>query len=386
MITVAVIPARGGSKGIPLKNLERVGGRSLVRRAIESCLDSGVIDRVCVSTDDPRIAEESLTAGAEVIDRPSDISGDTASSESALLHGLNAIGIHQGVLVFPQCTSPFLSPGDIATGVRLVSSGAADSVFSAVRSWDFLWQIGSDGSADGLNHDMLVRLRRQELPEMYRETGGFYVMDIAGFLSHQHRFFGTVRQVEVDRVTAIDIDEPADLVTARAVEAGLAKTLAVPDFSLVKALVMDFDGVHTDDSAFLNQDGSEEVRVSRADGMGVKRLREAGVPMLIVSSEVNPVVLRRAEKLGIPAVHGTFAKRAAVVEWLESIGVSPEHTAYVGNDVNDLECLSTVGTPIAVANAVPEVIDTAVYVTRASGGGGAIREIAELMIRSRSMP
>ena len=204
-------------------------------------------------------------------------------------------------------------------------------------------------------------------------------MDIAGFWRAQHRFFGTVGTVEVDRKGAIDIDEPADLELARALVRVLQDQIP-PDLSGVRALAMDFDGVHTDDLAIIDQDGSESVHVSRSDGMGIRRLREAGLPMLIISSEENAVVRRRAEKLKVEVLHGTFSKLRCLDDWLASLGISREHTMYVGNDVNDIECLNVVGYPVVVANAIESAKALAMYVTEKAGGHGAVREIADLLM------
>src|SRR5919112_939049 len=114
--TVAVIPARGGSKGVPGKNLRRVGGRSLIVRAVHACQAADAVDAVYVSTDDYEIASAATQAGANVIIRPDDIAGDTATSESAILHALQqlgAAGVEPEVLVLVQCTSPFILPADL---------------------------------------------------------------------------------------------------------------------------------------------------------------------------------------------------------------------------------------------------------------------------------
>ena len=137
---IAIIPARGGSKGVPGKNLRRVGGRSLVVRAVDACRAARRIAEVYVSTDDAEIAASAEVAGAKVIMRPAELSDDTASSESALLHALNQlIMVHEEpeVLVFVQCTSPFIAPDDLDRGVEMIIHDHADSVFSAVASYDF---------------------------------------------------------------------------------------------------------------------------------------------------------------------------------------------------------------------------------------------------------
>jgi len=128
----------------------------------------------------------------------------------------------------------------------------------------------------------------------------------------------------------------------------------------------------------VSEDGTEFVTANRSDGMGVRLLREAGVPMLILSTEVNPVVSARARKLDVDVRHGLTDKASALVEWVEQRGLDLARVAYVGNDVNDLACLDLVGWPIAVADAHPLVIAAARVVLTRRGGDGAVRELAEL--------
>ena len=270
---VAVIPARGGSKGVPRKNVRRVGGVPLVGRAVAAALAAERIDRVVVSTDDDEIAAVAEEWGAEVVRRPADIAGDTASSESALLHAVEWLaqsGVDVGVLAFLQATSPFIDPRALDEGIRLVSDGAFDAVFSAIETFGFLWQRDSRGAADGVNHDPSLRPRRQDREPHFLETGAFYVMDAAAFRSAGHRFFGSVGVVEVDETTSLEIDTPEQLELARAI-APLAPSPWLGRAIDVDAVVTDFDGVHTDDTAYIDASGAESVRVSRSDGMGVSR-------------------------------------------------------------------------------------------------------------------
>ncbi|GAA4762182.1 acylneuraminate cytidylyltransferase family protein [Microbacterium gilvum] len=214
---VAVIPARGGSVGVPGKNLRRIGGVPLVGRAVRSAQAAGV-DRVYVSTDDAEIAAAARAHGADAIDRPAELSGATASSESALLHALDALaqrGVSPRVLVFLQATSPFIDADALRGAVDRVRGGAADSAFSAVESYGFLWRRTA-GGADAVNHEVGHRPRRQDREPHYLETGAFYVLDAAGFRRARHRFFGRIEIVEVPERTAIEIDSEEQLEMSRA--------------------------------------------------------------------------------------------------------------------------------------------------------------------------
>ncbi|SDG58904.1 N-acylneuraminate cytidylyltransferase [Microbacterium sp. 77mftsu3.1] len=380
--TIAIIPARGGSKGVPGKNVARVGGVPLVVRAVRAAHASGAVDLVVVSTDDEAIAAAARDAGARVIARPADISGDTASSESALLHALDVLaddGIAPRVTAFLQATSPFIPADALRDGLAAVRSGRADSAFSARESYEFVWRRDADGAASALGHDAAHRPRRQEREPHYVETGAFYVFTTDGFRRARHRFFGRTEIVEVPEATSIEIDDPAQLRTAQA----LAHLVAPAEPIAATVVVTDFDGVHTDDSAWVDAAGTEHVRVSRSDGMGVALLRRAGVPILILSTEQNAVVRARAEKLQVEVVHGVADKASVLRQWAADRGVDLSDTAYLGNDVNDLAAMALVGWPVAVADAQPEVVAAARVVLTRRGGDGAVRELADRILAAR---
>lgn len=377
--TVAIIPARGGSKGVPRKNVQRVGGVPLIARAVRSALAADGIDLVAVTTDDAEIAAVAAAAGALVVRRPDELSGDTASSESAILHALDeieAVGEPVDVVAFLQATSPFIPSAALAEAVREVREDRADSVFSAFETYGFLWGRTGDDAAVALNHEAGHRPRRQDRDPHYLETGAFYVFRADGFREAQHRFFGRIRIAEVPEWSAIEIDDRHQLEIARA----LAPLHETPERIPVRAVVTDFDGVHTDDTASVDADGVERVRVSREDGMGVSLLRAAGVPMLILSTEVNAVVRARAEKLRVPVLHGIDDKESALRGWAEENAIDLDEIAYLGNDVNDLPAMRIVGWPIAVADAHPRVRAEARVVLTRRGGRGAVRELVERVL------
>jgi YrbI family 3-deoxy-D-manno-octulosonate 8-phosphate phosphatase len=375
---VAVVPARGGSKGVPAKNLKRIAGRSLVARAVDAALAAATIDRVLVSTDDAEIAAEARRAGAEVVDRPAAIAGDTASSEAAVLHALASLDEQPEVVVFIQATSPFIDPSDLDSAVRRVLSAREDVVFAATETFAFLWKQTADGAV-GVNHDAAVRPRRQDRAAHFQETGAFYVMRADGFVRGGHRFFGRVGIHEVDSARAIEIDTVRELELAGLIAPMFTGT---PDID-VDALITDFDGVHTDDRATVGSDGNETVTVSRADGAGVESLRRAGLPVLILSRETNPVVAARGRKLGVEVLQGALDKAKALSLWAETAGVSLNRSAYLGNDLMDLPAMALVGWPVAVADAHPQVLAAARIVLVRSGGHGAVRELADLILRAR---
>ena len=294
-----------------------------------------------------------------------------------VLDDLGENGVVVDVVALVQATSPFLDPSDLDAAIDRVMRNECDSIFSAVESWAFLWRHGAAGGM-GVNHDPAVRERRQDRAAQFLETGAFYVMDAEGFAAARHRFFGTVGIGIVRESTAIEVDTEEQLTIASVLAALVDRPLPVD----VDAVITDFDGVHTDNTAYVGEDGGELVRISRSDGLGVSQLRERGIRTLILSTETNPVVSARARKLGVDVIQGRADKGAALVDWAREQGFELDRLAYLGNDVNDLACFELVGWPIAVADADPRVLAAARVVLGSPGGGGAVRELAESVLRA----
>ncbi|WP_411081987.1 cytidylyltransferase domain-containing protein [Streptomyces sp. cmx-18-6] len=390
---LAVIPARGGSKGVPAKNLAEVGGIPLVARAVRAALGAPEVTDVVVTTDDGAIAEAARTAAAHLgaahrlhcVERPAAIAGDTATSEAAVLHALDVYEAERArtvdVVLLVQCTSPFVSREDIAKVARAVAQEGADTAVTVAPFHGFLWRDGAavEEGTYGVNHDKSVRPRRQDRPQDHLETGAAYAMDAAGFRTHRHRFFGHTALVPTDPARVLEIDDPHDLARARAL-APLLDPSPLPSLADVDAVVLDFDGTQTDDRVMVDSDGRETVAVHRGDGLGIAALRKAGVPLLILSTEQNPVVAARARKLQVPVLHGIDRKDEALKQWCDEQNIAPDRVLYVGNDVNDLPCFSLAGWPVAVGSAHDSVRAAARAVTTTPGGYGAIREIAAWLL------
>ena len=149
--------------------------------------------------------------------------------------------------------------------------------------------------------------------------------------------------------------------------------------SAVRLVAFDFDGVFTDDMVYVLQDGTEAVRCFRGDGLGLRKLERLGIEAVIVSTESNPVVSARARKLKIRCLQDCPDKRAALVRLAGELGITLSEVAFVGNDINDLAILRSVGLPIVVRNAHPDVAAQALYRTRKVGGQGAVREVCDLI-------
>ena len=165
----------------------------------------------------------------------------------------------------------------------------------------------------------------------------------------------------------------------------MAIRLAMEHLSSVTFVVFDFDGVFTDNRVLVGEDGRESVFCSRADGLGLQMLDRVGLGCLVLSTETNPVVSARAAKLKLECIQGLGDdKWAALRSIIKERGLDPATVAYVGNDINDLDCLLHVGVPICVADAYPAVQKVARFITSRSGGHGAVREVCDLALQAQA--
>ncbi len=380
---LALVPARGGSKGIPGKNLVLLGGRPLLAHTLEQALATPAIDRVVVSTDDQEIARCATAHGAQVVRRPADLASDTATSEAALLHALEALRQERyqpDLVVFLQATSPLRRRRDIADAIATLDTEHADALFSAAPAHGFVWRRrGAD--LEALTYDPGRRPRRQDIGEDLLENGSIYVFKPWVLQRFNNRLGGKIAVYPMHPLHSFQIDEPADLELFERLLVLCKEPREAPDLAAIRLLVLDFDGVMTDNRVLAHQDGSEAVRCHRGDGLGIERLLERGVvDAVVLSKEKNPVVAARCRKLRLRCLQGYDDKLSRLRQLAAEHGLAASRIAYLGNDVNDLEAMSWSGIAIAVADALPEVRAAADLVTRLPGGGGAVREVCDLLL------
>jgi N-acylneuraminate cytidylyltransferase len=218
MRTVAIIPARGGSKGLKNKNIYPVAGLPLLAWSVIQATDAKHVDRVFVTTDDAAIAQVAREYGAEVIDRPQEISGDKATSESALLHALDTIAGKEGTMpetvVFLQATSPLRKPGDIDRAIDIFRQDNADSLISVTRADDLTIWEHREGEWNSVNFDWRNRGMRQERPSQYIENGSIYLFHPSVLRSFNNRIGRklSVYPMEFWQTWEIDTIDEVDLV------------------------------------------------------------------------------------------------------------------------------------------------------------------------------
>lgn len=386
--TVAIILARGGSKGIPHKNLIDFAGKPLLAWSILQARAAETVVAVYVSSDSQAILDAAVRYGAHAIKRPDEFATDTATSESALLHALDVIAAEREAepecIVFLQATSPLREPSDIDGAVAAFRAQGADSLFSDAVLDDFCAWQEEDGVLKGKTFDPFNRGRRQDRKPLYLENGSIYVFKPSLLREKGNRLGGKIARYSMPYWKSYEIDsveniELCEYFFRKHLLAGWQQGEGMAAFQ-PDLIVYDFDGVMTDNRVLVLQDGSEAVLANRADGWGIGQLKKAGFTQIILSTETNPVVAARAKKLGLEVLQGSGDKRRDLAAYCDARKISLERVLYVGNDVNDLEAMQTVGFPVAPADAHAEVLALAKYVTRARGGEGVAKELSEALL------
>jgi len=148
----------------------------------------------------------------------------------------------------------------------------------------------------------------------------------------------------------------------------------------IRLMAFDFDGVFTDNTVYVSEEGIEVVRCWRGDGLGLARLSNIGIKALIISTETNQVVSERAKKLKLPCKQGVEDKAVEILATCKQLQIEPSQTMFVGNDINDIPAFKSVGAPVAVADSHPEIDPYVIYHTKKPGGYGAVREICDLVV------
>ena len=226
MQIVSIIPARGGSKGIPRKNLIQLMGKPLLVYTIDQSLSSALINKTIVSTDDDTIKTIAENNGAKVIMRPDELSGDLSTSEEVLKHAIGVLkekGEKPDIIVFLQCTSPIRRKWDIDKQIEKLFDGNYDSVFSVTKTKIFIWKK-IDGDLMSLNYNYKNRPMRQNKNIEYNETGSIYVFKTNVFEKENNRICGKFGMYEMPYECSFDIDDYFDLwLCEKIIEQGVFK-------------------------------------------------------------------------------------------------------------------------------------------------------------------
>ncbi|MFM1920198.1 MAG: acylneuraminate cytidylyltransferase [Candidatus Hydrogenedentota bacterium] len=388
MRLVAVVPARGGSKGIPGKNIRPFCGKPLLYWVCKAAEDCAAIDAVYVSTDSEEIAAAARGLGLSklrVIERDSGTATDSASTESVLLDFADRVDFTHLALL--QATSPLLQSSELDEACARIAAGACDSVFSAVRQKRFRWTIDSSGKAIPENYDPLRRPRRQEHEGFLVENGAFYVTSRARLLESGCRMSGRIEVVEMPEDAYFELDDLFDWTIMEGLmrrREQLRRGDLAARIRGLRLVASDVDGCLTDSGMYYTEQGDEIKKFNTRDGLGFRFLKEAGLGVAIITQENTDLMRRRAEKMQVPELHqGIFDKPACMAGMLRSHGLDWAQVGYLGDDRGDLELLRRAGVSACPADAVREVREVCDIVLQSPGGAGAFREFAELILSCR---
>lgn len=381
---IAIIPARGGSKSIPKKNMIDFCGKPLIAWSIEHALGSRHVDGVYVSTDNEEIASISEEFGASIIERPSELATDTSSSEVVLDHAITEVQKACGnidLVVFLQATSPVRESSDIDNACETLLTENFDSLFSAAVLDDFcVWEKTQQGM-ESVTFNYLDRGMRQDREPYFLENGSIYIFKPNILIEHNNRLGGRIGIYLMPMWKSFEIDSLEDLDFCSYVMSNKLIQKKDDDESLsdVELIVYDFDGVMTDNKVLVREDGKESVIVNRSDGLAVGMIKQSGFRQMIFSTEKNKVVEARARKLGIPVVAGVDDKKEALSSYCKDNKIHLDNVIYIGNDINDLEVMMSVGYPICPQDAYPNIRKISRIVLSSPGGYGVIRELLALI-------
>jgi N-acylneuraminate cytidylyltransferase len=397
---LALIPARGSSKGIPRKNIRPFAGYPLIAYSIAAGLQAETVTRVVVTTDDEEIAEVARQYGGEVpFLRPAELAWDRTLDLPVFQHALAWLAEHEDyhpeVVVHLRPTTPLRPPDLVDRAIRiLLNHPEADSVRGLTTAHQIpykMWLMDDEEkpirpltTVPGIEEP--YNAPRQILPRAYIHNGLIDIIRTATILNLNSMSGKIILPVVFDPGYDIDLDTPDDWRRAeeRIMRGGPLMVWPGaprrPRPKKVELLILDFDGVLTDNRVWVDQDGREMVAANRSDSLWLDMLREKGVQVFVISKETNPVVAARCRKMNVPYIQGENNKETALKKLLVRVSVDPARAVYCGNDVNDLSCFPLVGWAVAVADSVTEVVRQADFVLSRPGGHGAVRELCELIL------
>jgi len=398
---LAIIPARGGSKGIPRKNIRDFAGHPLIAYSIAAGIKAESVTRVIVSTDDERIAEISRKYEAETpFLRPAELAQDDTTDLPVFQHALAWLAEHEGyapeVVVQLRPTSPVRSVGLVDEAVRiLLDHPEVDSVRGVVpasQNPHKMWRI--DAKSGRMKNLLDVpglaepyNAPRQMLPPVYWQTGHVDAIRAGTILEQKSMSGKVILPVMIDPRYMVDIDNLLDWQRAEwlVYNGGLEMVhpckarRPLPQKTVL--VVFDFDGVMTDNRVWVDASGHEYVAAYRSDSLGIHALQRSGVEVIVISTETDRAVTARCRKIGIPLIQDALDKAAILTNYLDEKQIDARQVVYCGNDLNDLPCFPIVGCAVVPADAQAEVIRAADLVLNRPGGYGAVRELCELILR-----
>lgn len=381
MVKIGFIPLRAGSKSIKNKNKKKLFGRPLFSWVLGEAVFSD-LDEVYVFTDDIDIIDYikkdyKWTNKIKVLQRGDENASDKASTENAMIEFSEMIDNKFDIICLLQATSPLTVCGDINNCLNKIINENYDSVLSVVNSKRFLW----NKNGKSLNYNHFDRPRRQIFDGELIENGAVYAIKKEQFIKYKNRLGGRIGIVNMPEDTLIEIDEPSDWqIVEKLIENRLFQNKI--KLSRINSVFLDVDGVFTDGKISYNENGEFSKLFSMRDGMGFEILRESEIRVFIITSEDSELVKKRMEKLKIKdAFYGIKDKYMLIKNIILKEKLSFNEIAYLGDDLNDLAIISSVGWGITPSDGVDEIKNHSDIILKNSGGNEAIREAISFILR-----
>lgn len=375
--TIAFIPARGRSKGIPNKNIKSFCGRPLIYWVISELSNAKLVDEVIIATDSieiKRTVESFKLNKVKVYDRDHKNACDTSSTESVMLEYIEAETLEDSVnFILVQATSPFTQKVHFEEAISKYEKGNNDSILSCSRIKRFFWSE----SGETQNYDYRNRPRRQDFTGQLVENGAIYINSVKNIRLNKNRLSGKIGIYEMPEYSAVEIDEIEDWDMAEKI---MYKHVLNQKSYPIKLVLTDVDGVLTDSGMYYSEKGDELKKFNTRDGKGFELLRNAGIKTGIITSENTLIVNNRAKKLKVDYLYqgAIYNKFELVKEICEKENITLGEVAYIGDDLNDIELLNKVGLAACPKDAVMAVKNIqGILILSTKGGKGVVREFVE---------
>ncbi|WP_299888607.1 acylneuraminate cytidylyltransferase [uncultured Lacinutrix sp.] len=378
MKSIGFIPLRKGSKGIPNKNKRKMVGRPLFTWVLGEAIFSN-LDEIIVYTDDQDIIsfidkEYKWTTKVKAVLRSAESASDTASTEFAMLEYCESINYNFETFCLLQATSPFTKRENINDCLSAIQ-GQYDSALTVVNTHRFLW----NENGTPINYNPHERPRRQDFDGLLIENGAVYTTTKVALQKYKNRIGKKTAVVKMPEDSLLEIDTEMDWIAVE--QLLIERQKRAKTSAKITHVVLDVDGVFTDGTITYTKDGEHTKQFDMRDGMGLEILRQFDVNVMVMTSENSELVAKRMQKLKIENVYlGVKDKYSLLQNILKDNKLSINNFAYLGDDVNDLTNICSVGWSIAPNNATDVVKQHADIVLSKPSGAGAIREACQFIM------
>ncbi|WP_044399002.1 acylneuraminate cytidylyltransferase [Lacinutrix sp. Hel_I_90] len=378
MKRIGFIPLRKGSKGIPNKNKRKMVGRPLFTWVLGEAIFSD-LDEIIIYTDDEAIIsfiakEYQWTTKVKAHLRSDESASDTASTEMAMLEFCERIAYDFDAFCLLQATSPFTTRADINACLSKLNEGY-DSALTVVNTHRFLW----NENGTPINYNPLQRPRRQDFDGLLIENGAVYTTTKDALKKNKNRLGEKTAVVKMPEASLLEIDTENDWIAVE--QLLIERQKRAKEASKITHVVLDVDGVFTDGTITYTKDGEHTKSFDMRDGMGLEIMRQFDIEVMVMTSENSELVARRMQKLKIEHVYLEVKDKYSLLQHIiKEQNLNINNFAYLGDDVNDLANICSVGWSLVPNNATAIVKQNADVVLSKPSGAGAIREACQFIM------